>query len=139
VWQVAASRNAVGDFAADLVAAGVEKVTVESTSDYWRIWFYLLEAAGLDVQLANARDVKERPRSAEDRQAGSAPTPPNRIGVPGRAEPACQLDGSAARPARRPAGRLMLGGSGSTWNVKHCHTAVGLDWMESSRVVVPMG
>jgi transposase len=61
VWQVPATTNAVGDLAADLVAAGVEKVTVESTSDYWRIWFYLLEAAGLDVQLVNARDVKNVP------------------------------------------------------------------------------
>jgi transposase len=40
---------------------GVEKVTIESTSDYWRIWYYLLEAAGLDVQLVNARDVKNVP------------------------------------------------------------------------------
>jgi transposase len=61
VWQVAATTNAVSDLAAELVAAGVEKVTVESTSDYWRIWFYLLEAAGLDVQLVNARDVKNVP------------------------------------------------------------------------------
>jgi transposase len=61
VWQVAATTNAVDDLAAELVAAGVEKVTVESTSDYWRIWFYLLEAAGLDVQLVNARDVKNVP------------------------------------------------------------------------------
>ena len=44
-----------------LVGEGIEKVTVESTSDYWRIWFYLLEAAGLDVQLVNARDVKNVP------------------------------------------------------------------------------
>ena len=61
VWPVPATTNAVGDLAADLVAAGVEKVTVESTSDYWRIWFYLLEAAGLDVQLVNARDVRNVP------------------------------------------------------------------------------
>ncbi|TWH67817.1 transposase [Micromonospora olivasterospora] len=61
VWQVTATTNAVSDLAADLVAAGVEKVTVESTSDYWRIWFYLFEAAGLDVQLVNARDVKNVP------------------------------------------------------------------------------
>lgn len=61
VWQVPATTNAVGDLAAELVVAGVEKVTVESTSDYWRIWFYLLEAAGLDVQLVNARDVKNVP------------------------------------------------------------------------------
>jgi transposase len=61
VWQVPATSRAVSDLAAQLVDAGVEKVTVESTSDYWRIWFYLLEAAGLDVQLVNARDVKNVP------------------------------------------------------------------------------
>jgi hypothetical protein len=32
-----------------MACQGIEKVTAESTSDYWRIWFYLLEAAGLDV------------------------------------------------------------------------------------------
>jgi transposase len=26
--------------------SGSRRVTLESTSDYWRIWFYLLEAAG---------------------------------------------------------------------------------------------
>jgi transposase len=36
-------------------------VTVESTSDYWRIWFYILEAHGLDVQLVNAREAKHAP------------------------------------------------------------------------------
>ncbi|HMB08918.1 MAG TPA: IS110 family transposase, partial [Isosphaeraceae bacterium] len=61
VWQVPATTRAVTDLAAQLVEAGVEKVTVESTSDYWRIWFYLLEAAGLDVQLVNAREVKNVP------------------------------------------------------------------------------
>lgn len=61
VWQVPATTRAVSDLASQLVDAGVEKVTVESTSDYWRIWFYLLEAAGLDVQLVNARDVKNVP------------------------------------------------------------------------------
>ena len=45
--------------------AGVERVTVESTSDYWRIWYYLLEAAGLEVQLVNARDVKNVPGRAK--------------------------------------------------------------------------
>jgi transposase len=61
VWDVAASTNAVCELADQLVAEQVEKVTVESTSDYWRIWFYLLEAAGLRVQLVNARDVKNVP------------------------------------------------------------------------------
>jgi transposase len=61
VWQVPATTNAVSDLAAQLVDLGIEKVTVESTSDYWRIWYYLLEAAGMDVQLVNARDVKNVP------------------------------------------------------------------------------
>jgi transposase len=61
VWEVAATTRAVTELADHLVAVGIEKVTVESTSDYWRIWFYLLEAAGLDVQLVNARDVKNLP------------------------------------------------------------------------------
>ncbi len=38
---------------------GVERVVLESTSDYWRPFFYLLEAAGLKVWLVNARDVKQ--------------------------------------------------------------------------------
>lgn len=61
VWDVRAVTEAVTELAEFLVAEGVEKVTVESTSDYWRIWFYLMEAAGLDVQLVNARDVKNVP------------------------------------------------------------------------------
>ena len=47
--------------AVQLTEQGIEKITIESTSDYWRIWYYLLEAAGLDVQLVNARDVKNVP------------------------------------------------------------------------------
>ncbi len=61
VWDVKAVSTAVMELAEDLVADGIAKVTVESTSDYWRIWFYLLEAAGLDVQLVNARDVENVP------------------------------------------------------------------------------
>src|SRR5690242_10871964 len=39
---------------------------MESTSDYWRIWYYLLEAAGLNVQLVNssqARQLAGRPKT----------------------------------------------------------------------------
>jgi transposase len=61
VWQVDATTNAVLELADHLVAEGIEKVTLESTSDYWRIWYYLLEAAGLDVQLVRARDVRAAP------------------------------------------------------------------------------
>ncbi|HYR13715.1 MAG TPA: IS110 family transposase [Mycobacterium sp.] len=61
VWDVESTTGAVSDLAGQLMELGVEKVTVESTSDYWRIWYYLLEAARLDVQLVNARDVKNVP------------------------------------------------------------------------------
>jgi len=61
VWDVDATTNAVLELAGHLVSEGIEKVTLESTSDYWRIWFYLLEAAGLQVQLVNARDIKNAP------------------------------------------------------------------------------
>jgi transposase len=61
VWDVDATTNAVLELGEYLAGEGIEKVTLESTSDYWRIWFYLLEAAGLDVQLVNARDVKNAP------------------------------------------------------------------------------
>jgi len=36
-------------------------VTLEATSDYWRIWFYVLEAAGLAVQLVNAAQARNLP------------------------------------------------------------------------------
>jgi transposase len=61
VWQVGATTNAILELADHLAAEGIEKVTLESTSDYWRIWFYLLESAGLDVQLVRAQDVKQAP------------------------------------------------------------------------------
>jgi transposase len=61
VWDVAATADAVTELADHLIEQGIEKVTVEATSDYCRIWFYLLEAAGLDVQLVNAREVKNVP------------------------------------------------------------------------------
>jgi transposase len=68
VWDVAATTGAIIELAAQLVADRIERVTVESTSDYWRIWYYLLESAGLSVQLVNARDVKNVPgRSKTDK------------------------------------------------------------------------
>src|SRR5215216_711056 len=39
----------------------VTRVVMEATSDYWKPVFYLLEAAGLDPWLVNAKDVKHLP------------------------------------------------------------------------------
>jgi transposase len=61
VWDVSATTGAVADLAEQLVDLQVGRVSVESTSDYWRIFYYLLEAAGLQVDLVNARDVKNVP------------------------------------------------------------------------------
>jgi transposase len=40
---------------------GVTRVVMKATSDYWKGVYYLLEAAGLEVWLVNARDVKHLP------------------------------------------------------------------------------
>src|SRR6266536_3403839 len=61
VWEVAATTGAIIELGDHLAGLGVELVTLESTSHYWRGFFYLLEAAGLEVQLVNARDVKNVP------------------------------------------------------------------------------
>jgi len=61
-WQkVPATAVEVVALAAVLVSQGIEMVTLESTSDYWRIWYYLFEAAGLRVQLVNASQAKNLP------------------------------------------------------------------------------
>ncbi len=68
VWEVTATFAAVVALMDHLVCQGVERLVLESTSDYWRIWYYLAEAAGLEVWLVNARDVKHLPgRSKTDR------------------------------------------------------------------------
>jgi transposase len=59
VWEVESTTNSILALGEDLVLLGVERVVLESTSDYWRPFFYLLEAAGLTVWLVNARDVKQ--------------------------------------------------------------------------------
>jgi transposase len=59
VWEVDSMSRSILALADDLVMLRVERVVLESTSDYWRPFFYLLEAAGLEVWLVNARDVKQ--------------------------------------------------------------------------------
>jgi transposase len=61
VWNVEAATNAISALAEQLAREGIERVVVESTSDYWRPFVYLLQARGLTVWLVNARDVKQVP------------------------------------------------------------------------------
>lgn len=68
-WEVAATVPATGALAEELKAAGAEVVSMESTSDYWRIWFMVLQAAGLKVQLVNSSQAKNLPgRPKTDRE-----------------------------------------------------------------------
>jgi transposase len=60
-FPVGTTMTAIGELADHLVEAGVELVVMESTADYWRPFFYMLEAAALRVWLVNARDVKNVP------------------------------------------------------------------------------
>jgi transposase len=61
VWTVRARMNAIGKLGRQLKDSGIELVTLESTSDYWRIWFFVLEASGLAVQLVSAAQAKNLP------------------------------------------------------------------------------
>jgi transposase len=66
VWTVKARMGAVRQLGRQLKQDGIEIVTLESTSDYWRIWFFVLEACGLAVQLvsaAQARNLPGRPKT----------------------------------------------------------------------------
>jgi transposase len=73
---VPAMVPAIGELAAELTALGVQMVPVEATSDYWRVWFVVLEEAGLAVQLVNssqARNLPGRPKTdKEDARRGRA-------------------------------------------------------------------
>jgi transposase len=64
--EVPATARDILELGARLLADGVELVSMESTSDYWRIWYYLLESLGLAVQLVNpsqARQLAGRPKT----------------------------------------------------------------------------
>src|SRR5580700_1416963 len=68
-WRVEATFNEVTALMDHPRAEGIQRLVLESTSDYWRIWYYLAEAAGLQVWLVNAKDVKHLPgRGKSDRE-----------------------------------------------------------------------
>jgi transposase len=61
VWPVAATTAALVELGDHLRCERVTRVVLESTSDYWRPFYYLLEAAGLTVWLVNAAQVRNVP------------------------------------------------------------------------------
>ena len=54
-------HRALVELADHLRCQGIQRVVLESTSDYWRPFYYLLEAAGLTVWLVNAAQAKNVP------------------------------------------------------------------------------
>ena len=66
VQSVTARMKAIRGLGRQLKKDGIKIVTLESTSDYWRIWFFVLEACGLAVQLdgaSQARNLPGRPKT----------------------------------------------------------------------------
>src|SRR5262245_35538787 len=53
VWRVEATYAEVIALMDHLRCEGIQRLVLESTPDYWRIWYYLAEAAGLEVQLVS--------------------------------------------------------------------------------------
>jgi transposase len=69
IWCAEATYDSVVALMDHLRCEGIQRLVLESTSDYWRIWYYLAEAAGLQVWLVNAKDVKHLPgRGKSDRE-----------------------------------------------------------------------
>jgi transposase len=70
---VAATTGAISELGRFLVAEKVQMVTMEATSDYWRIWYVVLEMAGLAVQLVSphqARQIQGRPKTDKLERSG---------------------------------------------------------------------
>lgn len=69
VWECGATVTDIEAAAAVLADAGVQMISMESTSDYWWPWWLVLEEAGLPAQLVNssqARNLPGRPKSDKD-------------------------------------------------------------------------
>jgi transposase len=62
----AATTNQILALREHLVAEQVSLVVMEATGDYWKPFYYLLEDAGFEVMLVNARQVKNLPGRKSD-------------------------------------------------------------------------
>jgi transposase len=120
VWQVPSTTNQVLELAEQLAGEGIERVVVESTSEDWRPFVYLLEARGLVVWPVNARDARAPAGPAQDRQAGcGVVVQAERAGHaatlvrPARPDPpAAGGHPAACRPDRRPHPPQAAAGAG---------------------------
>jgi hypothetical protein len=105
---VKATTRAILELADHLVCQGIERIVVESTSDYWRPFYYLLQARGLCVWLVNAAQVRHAPgRPKSDKIDAVWPAKLGERGMvtlrsPGRDPPDPGLDPDPLRPGRRP-------------------------------------
>jgi transposase len=82
VWAVPADSASILELGRVLADAGIERVVMEATGVYWRPFFFLLEAAGLECWLVNARDVKNVPgRPKTDRLDAVWPAKLNERGM----------------------------------------------------------
>src|SRR5258706_10846036 len=61
VWQAGATYASVVALMDHLRCQGIQRLVPGSTSDYWRIWYYLAQAPRLGVWLATARDPQHLP------------------------------------------------------------------------------
>jgi transposase len=61
-----AMTNQVRELAQYLLAERVGLVVIEATGDYWRQFYFLLEEAGLNVELVNAREARNLPGRKTD-------------------------------------------------------------------------
>jgi transposase len=62
----ASTTNAILRLREHLIAERVSLVVMEATGDYWKPFYYLLEDAGFEVMLVNARQVKNLPGRKSD-------------------------------------------------------------------------
>jgi hypothetical protein len=69
---VPATVPAITELAAELKAAGVQMVSMEATSDYWRIWFAVPGGGGAGGAAGELFAGPEPAGTAEDRQGGRA-------------------------------------------------------------------
>jgi transposase len=62
----ASMTNAILALREHLINEQVSLVVMEATGDYWKPFYYLLEDAGFELMLVNARQVKNLPGRKSD-------------------------------------------------------------------------